>query len=738
MKFDMKDERDRNTKAIFLEKISIFKEIDFSKNEAVLDLFEKISIAKGKDLIKQGERADHVYIVMDGSLSVSIESDKGKTIQADNLGPGELIGEVAVVFGEKRTATVTANVKTTLLQIKEEDFLWLLQKFSSTLYAVKQIIYDRIKSNRVRSSITRLFDNIKTDELNAFVNNAKILEFDQGDTIYQYNEPSNDIYLLINGRLKERRHREDETETVREIFQGEFFGELDFLSGRNRTSSIYAQRRSLVVSIPASIFKKLQQESGYISEKLLQMYVDRSSQERVAIQRRPISKVIGIVPFSSDLPYRELSEDLANRLGELGINCSLWNSEAIQRELNLLSMENMVPGHPLFLRYLNWLTDLSYESDCIILVFDPQENNWNRACLDSCDELLLFAEGQTSFEEPRSLELSKIDHDHTRTRLVFFHENEKQRPKNTREWLDRIRPTDHYHINLEGEKDRKRLARYIGNQATGLVLGGGGARALAHAGVLKALEEAGVQIDFICGSNLGAILAAFVAQKLPYEKVREQLMAFMEELGIDYTFPKVCLYTGYGLEDSLKNAFDGLNIEDLWIPYFSVSTNLSMGREQVDRKGSLFEALLSTNSTPGIYPPSVREGLLYVDGDIINSLPVVELRERMLDGTIYSSNVMNLEEMSNCRSAEYPITLWKSLFTSLSQTRDYHLPDIVSLILRAETLGNLHYNIKKNARVFSDTFIHVPVEQVGYFDYDRASELERAGYEHTRKLLSET
>jgi len=64
-----------------------------------------------------------------------------------------------------------------------------------------------------------------------------------------------------------------------------------------------------------------------------------------------------------------------------------------------------------------------------------------------------------------------------------------------------------------------------------------------------------------------------------------------------------------------------------------------------------------------------------------------------------------------------------------------HFPDIVSLILRAETLG---YNIQKNARVYSDTFIHVPVEQVGYFDYDRASELERAGYEHTRKLLSET
>ena len=86
-----------------------------------------------------------------------------------------------------------------------------------------------------------------------------------------------------------------------------------------------------------------------------------------------------------------------------------------------------------------------------------------------------------------------------------------RRPRGTREWLARRPVTEHVHIRPELERDMARLARIESRSAVGLVLAGGGARGFAHLGVYKALQEQGLEIDFVGGTSIGAVMAALVA-----------------------------------------------------------------------------------------------------------------------------------------------------------------------------------------------------------------------------------
>jgi predicted acylesterase/phospholipase RssA len=153
----------------------------------------------------------------------------------------------------------------------------------------------------------------------------------------------------------------------------------------------------------------------------------------------------------------------------------------------------------------------------------------------------------------------------------------------------------HYHASADRADDFARLARCLTGTGVGLVLGGGGARGFAHLGVLRALAEAQVPIDWVGGTSVGAIIAALVAQRLAPDEALAQCKAHFSSLR-DPTLPVVALLTGRRIRQRLEHVFGAAAIEDLALPYLCVSTNLSRAAQMVHERGPLVPARICTST----------------------------------------------------------------------------------------------------------------------------------------------
>jgi NTE family protein len=177
------------------------------------------------------------------------------------------------------------------------------------------------------------------------------------------------------------------------------------------------------------------------------------------------------------------------------------------------------------------------------------------------------------------------------------------------------------------EPDVAALARRLSGRAIGVVLSGGGARGLAHVGVLEALLDAGVTIDRVGGTSMGALIGAQLALGRPPAEIRERCRAELVDrnpLG-DYTVPRVALTRGRRGRAMLDRLFGDARIQDLPRDFFCVSSDLVSSRLVVHREGSLAEALAASVALPGIVPPAVRDEAVLVDGGVLDNLPVAEM-----------------------------------------------------------------------------------------------------------------
>ncbi|MBW1862883.1 MAG: patatin-like phospholipase family protein [Deltaproteobacteria bacterium] len=170
----------------------------------------------------------------------------------------------------------------------------------------------------------------------------------------------------------------------------------------------------------------------------------------------------------------------------------------------------------------------------------------------------------------------------------------------------------------------------------GLALGSGSARGLAHIGVIKALDEAGIRVDYIAGTSVGAVVGAVYASGSinSLENVVLQLDWKKIIPFFDVVFPKSGLIDGNKITDFIRNHVDEKNIEDLPLPFCAVSTDLATGNEVAIQEGDLIEAVRASISIPGIFTPVKKNGLTLVDGALVNPVPVSVVREMGADFVI--------------------------------------------------------------------------------------------------------
>ena len=172
----------------------------------------------------------------------------------------------------------------------------------------------------------------------------------------------------------------------------------------------------------------------------------------------------------------------------------------------------------------------------------------------------------------------------------------------------------------------------------GLALSGGGARGLAHIGVLKVLEQERIPIDVVAGTSMGGVIAALYAAGISAREMEKearrissprQLIAL-----IDRTLPRRGLLQGHKIMEYMARWLEGLTFDQLPIPLGLVAVDLNGGQTVVFREGLVLDAVRATIAVPGLFAPLEREGQLLVDGGLMDNLPVDVVRQMGADVVI--------------------------------------------------------------------------------------------------------
>ncbi len=162
----------------------------------------------------------------------------------------------------------------------------------------------------------------------------------------------------------------------------------------------------------------------------------------------------------------------------------------------------------------------------------------------------------------------------------------------------------------------------------GLALSGGGARGLAHIGVLKVLEENNIPIDVISGTSMGAFIGAFYASRKNIKVVEEEILSIGWKNIFDYTIPTKGLIRGDKIESILTQKLGRLKFNDLKIPLLVTSYDIRNDQEVVFTKGDLIKSIRASISIPGIFVPVSNKHQILVDGGLVDPVPTEILKDR--------------------------------------------------------------------------------------------------------------
>lgn len=268
------------------------------------------------------------------------------------------------------------------------------------------------------------------------------------------------------------------------------------------------------------------------------------------------------------------------------------------------------------------------------------------------------------------------------TDLILLRDPRMTMPANTAAWLAALKPGRWFHVREGHAEDAARIARTITGTSVGLVLSGGGARAYAHIGVVRALREAGVVLDVLGGSSMGAVVAAGPALGWSDDELEARIRkAFvLSDPLSDLAIPIVAMTRADKVARLLEEAYGDIDIADMPLPFFAVSSNLTTGRIEVHRQGLLRRAIRASIAIPGVMPPVVIDEQVLVDGAVIKNFPTDVMRQ-LNSGPIVGSDMSQTRGVDPS-GLENPPSWWKWLISGAWKGG----PPIVSILMRSATI----------------------------------------------------
>lgn len=281
-----------------------------------------------------------------------------------------------------------------------------------------------------------------------------------------------------------------------------------------------------------------------------------------------------------------------------------------------------------------------------------------------------------------------------------------------------------------------------------LVLSSGGARGVAHIGVIEELERQGFEIKSIAGSSMGALVGGIYASG--NLQVYKDWMCKLDKKAVfnmvDFTLSANGLVKGNKVIKELKKIVPDENIENLPISFTAVATDIKNKKEVVFQKGSLFDAIRASISIPTVFKPYKLDGMILIDGGVVNPLPINRVKRRKDDIIIavdVSAPYSTINESSEKLSLK-PENSELSYFSFLMKKGFMFLPKVIDNQLNYYTLlsqcGSLmlqQISAMTIEMYNPDILIQIPINSYGPYHFYKSEEIIEAGAIATRKALTE-
>jgi len=516
--------------------------------------------------------------------------------------------------------------------------------------------------------------------------------------------------------------------------------------------------------------------------------------DRLAVKETPKSvsnfRTVTILPVTAGVPVIDFGHKLLTALAQINPSSGAisLNQTAILNHLGRHAFSRMGK-----LKLSQYLADLEEKYGLVIYIADTNvKSPWTQTCISQADCILLvgMAESSASIGEyERFLLTTKTT---ARKELVLLHVERYCPPGTTRKWLRsrpwingghhhvqmsfrntvepmqhqlkrfgsaikqrvqviqaeiqkytsrRVRQTPLYSADTPFKGDFHRLARRLCGKSVGIVLGGGGARGIAHIGVIRALEEAGIPIDIVGGTSIGAFIGALYAWDADVVPMYGRAKKFAGRMGsmwrfaLDLTYPSASYTTGHEFNRGIFKTFGDSQIEDFWLDFYCNTTNITKSRSEVHTSGYVWRYVRASMSLAGLIPPLCDEGNMLLDGGYVDNLTVAHMKSLGAD-VVFAVDVGAIDDDTPQNFGDSLSGFW-AFFNRYNPFSAHPNPPTLS-----EIQARLAYVSSASALERAKTtpgcrYLRPPVEHYGTLEFAKFDEIYQVGYKYGKQFLGQ-
>ncbi|KAF9111573.1 phosphatidylcholine and lysophosphatidylcholine phospholipase [Mortierella sp. AM989] len=621
------------------------------------------------------------------------------------------------------------------------------------------------------------------------------MQVSASQVLHRQGDDCDSIYIVLNGRLRTIREKEPgKIEILNEFSQGESVGEMEVLMGTPFPSTLHAIRDTEVARMPKTLFNALAHRHPEITIRISRLIAQRASDAMNNGPNNPADvgvtpdsainntnlRTIGIIPVSTNVPINEFADRLRKALIGIGSSCILLNQSTV---MNLLGRHAFAKIGKLKLD--NWLNEQEELSQIVLYLADGGLTSpWTQTCIRQADCILLvgLGDGDPAVGDYERLLVSMKST--ARKELVLLHANRHCAPGSTAAWLkSRVWVHAHHHVqmpfkgptmlsetarkktimnlkdhlekfytNIRSNNSQKspafhgnrsdfaRLARRLTGRTVGLVLGGGGARGIAHIGVIRALEEAGIPIDIVGGTSMGAFIGGLYAREsdnvaiFGRAKMFAGRMAAKWRMVADFTYPVTSWTTGHAFNRGIWKCFSDTQIQDFWLSYYCNTTNITFSRMEMHQAGYAWRYIRASMSLSGFLPPLSDNGHMLVDGGYMDNLPV-QFMKSLGANTIFAVDVGS-DDDTTLHNYGDSLSGWLVLLNRWNpfSTVYRNIPNLADLQSRLAYVSSVK-QLEAAKATPGSFYLKPPIQEYGTLEFSRFLEICDAGYEYGKEIL---
>ncbi|KAI1886603.1 hypothetical protein AGOR_G00197510 [Albula goreensis] len=743
----------------------------------------------GAVLARQGDQDVSLHFVLSGCLHVYQRMiDKQEAVCLFVTQPGEMVGQLAVLTGEPLIFTIKAVRDCTFLKISKSDFYEIMREQPSVVLSAAHTVAIRM------SAFVRQMD---------FAIDWMAVE--AGRALYRQDDQSDCTYIVLNGRLRSViRKANGKKELVGEYGRGDLIGVVEALTRQPRATTVHAVRDTELVKLPEGTLNNIKRRYPQVVTRLIHLLGQKilgnlqqargpfsgpglglanvSSSPDVTNPASNLSTV-AVLPVCDEVPINAFNLELSHALSAIGPTL-LLTSDIIRERLGASALDSI---HEY--RLSGWLAQQEDINRIVLYQTDNSMTPWTQRCIRQADCILIVGLGD---QEPTLGQLEQML-ENTAVRalkqLVLLHREDGPGPSRTVEWLNmRSCPTklrEVYEKVFEKTADRhsdfSRLARVLTGNSIALVLGGGGARGCSHVGVIKAMEEAGIPIDIVGGTSIGSFIGALYAEERSAVRTKQRAREWSKAMNsvfktvLDLTYPITSMFSGSAFNTSIYKVFQDKQAEDLWLPYFNVTTDITASAMRVHKDGNVWRYVRASasytpylpplcdpkdghllvdgcyvNNVPGslwryvrasmtlsgYLPPlcDPKDGNLLMDGGYINNLPA-DIARNMGAKTVIAIDVGSQDETDLCNYGDCLSgwwLLWKRINPWAEKVKVPDMAEIQSRLAYVSCVRQLEV-VKKSAYC---EYIRPPIDRFKTMDFGKFDEIYDVGYQHGKVLFT--